>query len=62
MEIGFVCYSIYFFYSFFFLQYSDINSYSVIDGEGETNLSHEARSIYMSVAHSVNFNNNFCMS
>ena len=38
----------------FFIQYSDINSYSsVIDGEVETNLSHEVYLIYASVAHSV---------
>ena len=30
---------------FFFLQYSDVNSYSFIDEEAETNLSHEARLI-----------------
>ena len=41
----------------FFLQYSDINSYSVIDGEVETNLSHEVRLTYVSVAHSVIYNN-----
>ena len=42
---------------FFFSQYSDINSYSVIDGEVETDLSHEARLIYASAAHSVIHNN-----
>ena len=49
------------FFTFFF-QYSDTNSYSVIDEEAETNLSYEACLIYASVVHSVIHNNNFCIS
>ena len=37
----------------FFLQYSETNLYSFSDEEPETNLSHEARLIYASAAHSV---------
>ena len=45
-----------------FFQYSDTNSYSVIDEEAETNLSYEACLISVSSAHSVIHNNNFCIS
>ena len=37
-----------------------MSSYSIIEEEVETNLSHEVRLIYASVAHSVVHSNNFC--
>ena len=60
----FICYSIYIILLlvFFFLQYSDVNSYSFIDEEAETNLSHGARLSSVSSAHSVIHNNNLCIS
>ena len=60
----FICYSIYIILLlvFFFLQYSDVNSYSFIDEEAETNLSHEACLISVSSARSVIHNNNLCIS